>query len=74
MGQEDGKPQPRRIKIGLTDGSATEVVEGELREGEVVITGQNISGAANTQQSNTQTAPGFGGGAQRGGGGGGRQR
>ncbi len=76
MGQ-DGKPQPRRIKIGLTDGSATEVVEGDLREGEVVITGQNISGAASTQQSNTQTAPGFGG-AQRGaggrGGGGGRQR
>lgn len=77
MGQ-DGKPQARRIKIGLTDGSATEVVEGELREGEVVITGQNITGA-NTQQSNTQTAPGFGG-ATRGAGtggrgsGGGRQR
>jgi RND family efflux transporter, MFP subunit len=69
MGQ-DGKPQPRRIKIGLTDGSATEVVEGELKEGEVVITGQNISGTS-TQQSNTQTAPGFGG-AQRGGGAGGR--
>jgi HlyD family secretion protein len=59
MGQ-DGKPQPRRIKIGLTDGSSTEVVEGELKEGEIVITGQNISGAS-TQQSNTQTAPGFGG-------------
>jgi HlyD family secretion protein len=74
MGQ-DGKPQPRRIKIGLTDGSATEVIEGELKEGDVVITGQNISGAT-TQQSNTQTAPGFGG-APRGGAGGrgsGRQR
>ncbi len=69
---QDGKPQPRRIKIGLTDGSATEVVEGDLREGEVVITGQNISGASKPQ-TNTQTAPGFGG-ATRGGGGGGRQR
>src|SRR6202022_94204 len=30
----DGKPQSRRIKIGLTDGAATEVVEGNLQEGE----------------------------------------
>lgn len=65
---QDGKPQPRRIKIGLTDGSSTEVLEGNLQEGETVITGQTINGAAKTQ-SNTQTAPGFGG-AQRGGGGG----
>jgi HlyD family secretion protein len=72
MGQ-DGKPQPRRIKIGLTDGSATEVVEGDLREGEVVITGQTIAGASK-QQSNSQTAPGFGGAPRTGGGGGGRQR
>lgn len=73
----DGKPQPRRIKIGLTDGSATEVLEGDLREGEVVITGQNITGQS-AQQSGTQTAPGFGGANRgaggRGAGGGGRQR
>ena len=71
MGQ-DGKPQSRRIKVGLTDGAATEVVEGNLQEGELVITGQTISGG--TAQSNqTTTAPGFGG-AQRGGGAGGGGR
>lgn len=61
----EGKPQPRRIKVGLTDGAATEVTEGELREGETVITGQTIS-SAGSAQSNSQTAPGFGG-TQRGG-------
>ncbi|HEY6189411.1 MAG TPA: efflux RND transporter periplasmic adaptor subunit [Pyrinomonadaceae bacterium] len=71
----DGQPQPRRIKIGLTDGASTEVLEGDLREGEVVITGQNInaSGSSNRPQTG-QTAPGFGGAPRTGGGGGGRQR
>jgi HlyD family secretion protein len=64
---QDAKPQSRRIKVGLTDGSSTEVVEGNLQEGETVITGQTIS--SSTAQSNQATAPGFGG-AQRGGGGG----
>lgn len=67
---QDGKPQSRRIKVGLTDGSSTEVVEGNLQEGETVITGQTISSSA--AQSNQATAPGFGG-AQRGAGGGGRR-
>lgn len=62
---QDGKPQSRRIKVGLTDGSVTEVVEGNLQEGETVITGQTISSSA--AQSNQTTAPGFGG-PQRGGG------
>ena len=63
---QDGKPQSRRIKVGLTDGSSTEVVEGNLQEGEIVITGQTIT--SSTAQTNQATAPGFGG-AQRGGGG-----
>ena len=66
----DGKPQSRRIKIGLTDGVATEVVEGNLQEGELIITSETVS-AANKSQG-TQTAPGFGG-AQRTPGGGGRR-
>jgi hypothetical protein len=72
----DGKPQPRRIKIGLSDGASTEVVEGELKEGEVVITGQTISGASSSSssQNNSQTAPGFGGAPRTGGGGGGARR
>ena len=69
----DGQPQPRRIKVGLSDGSATEVVEGELSEGDVIITGQNVTASATRTQSGgaTQSAPGFGG-APRGGGGRGR--
>ena len=62
---QDGKPQSRRIKLGLTDGTATEVVDGNLQEGDTVITGQTLS--SGTAQSNQTTAPGFGG-AQRGGG------
>src|SRR6185503_4687159 len=39
MGQ-DGKPQSRRIQVGLSDGASTEVIEGSnLKEGEMVITG-----------------------------------
>ena len=57
----------RRITIGLTDGVSTEVVNGDLKEGELVVTGQTISGAARSQTNQAQ-APGFGG-AQRGGGG-----
>jgi len=69
---KDGKPDRRRIKIGLTDGISTEVVEGTLVEGEMVITGQTQTSASKAN-SNQTSAPGFGG-APRGGGGGGRGR
>ena len=58
MGQ-DGKLESRRIKIGLTDGVSTEVVEGNLQEGEMVVTGQTIT-SANEAQSSQTPAPGFG--------------
>jgi HlyD family secretion protein len=55
----NNKPERRRITVGLSDGSATEVVDGDLKEGDMVITGQQISGASRT--ANTQsTPPGFG--------------
>ncbi len=69
---KDGKPQPRRITVGLSDGSATEVVAGNLVEGELVVTGETLSSDA-TPQSTTQRAPGFGGAPRTGGGGGGRR-
>lgn len=65
---QDGKPQSRRIKVGLSDGVSTEVVEGNLQEGEMVITGQTISGGA-ASQNNRTAAPGFGGAPRTGGGG-----
>ncbi|MGB8509292.1 MAG: efflux RND transporter periplasmic adaptor subunit [Pyrinomonadaceae bacterium] len=71
---DDGKLQSRRIKIGLTDGAATEVVEGDLREGEIVVTGQNITGQQSATPQSGQTAPGFGSAPRTGGGGGGGRR
>ena len=72
MGQ-NGKPERRRITVGLSDGSATEVVDGDLKEGEMVITGQQISGTSRT--ANTQsTPPGFGNAPRTGGAGGGGGR
>ncbi len=65
----DNKPQLRRARVGITDGTATELQEGELKEGDVVIVGQNVSG--DRAQSATQRPPGFGG-TQGGFGGGGR--
>jgi len=54
----DNKPQPRRVKLGITDGTATEVIEGDLKEGEMIIVGQNVSAEDRPQQ---QRPPGFGG-------------
>ena len=55
----DGKPQSRRIKVGLTDGTSTEVVEGNLQEGEMVVTGQTLSSASKAPSSTP--APALGG-------------
>lgn len=77
MGQ-NSKPERRRIKIGISDGTSTEVLEGDLKEGDTIIIGQSVSGSTSgsgSSQGNRQTtAPGFGGGQNRGGGqrGGGR--
>ncbi|HSE17649.1 MAG TPA: efflux RND transporter periplasmic adaptor subunit [Pyrinomonadaceae bacterium] len=69
MGQ-NGKPERRRITVGLSDGSATEVVSGELNEGDMVITGQQISGTASRNSNTQSTPPGFGNAPRTGGGGG----
>ncbi|MFN7947571.1 MAG: efflux RND transporter periplasmic adaptor subunit [Blastocatellia bacterium] len=68
----DNKPQPRRVRTGITDGSVTEIRDGDLQEGEMVIVGQKISGngAATT---GSQRPPGFGGQPGGGFGGGGRR-
>ncbi len=48
---KDDKPQPRRIRIGITDGTYTEVASGSLAEGDLVIV--NLIGAG------PSTAPRF---------------
>ena len=40
----DHQPQPVSIKIGITDGVSTEITEGNVQEGEIVIVGQNRIG------------------------------
>lgn len=62
----EGRPRPVRVRLGLTDGSMTEVVSGELREGDAVITGQS-TGAQ--QQKGAAGAAGPGPGGMRPGGG-----
>jgi hypothetical protein len=75
----DNKPQARVIKLGITDGTATEVIEGDLKEGETIILSQNHT-SEDRPQNNQQRPPGFGGmpgggprGGGFGGGGGGRR-
>jgi HlyD family secretion protein len=63
------KPEPRRVVLGITDGTATEIVSGELNPGDAVVIGDTTK-AANIPAPN---APGFGG-PFGGGGGGGRGR
>ena len=35
----DGRPQPVTLLLGLSDGATTEVLQGDLKEGQEVITG-----------------------------------
>lgn len=63
----DNKPQPRRVKLGISDGTATEILEGNLQEGESLIVGVRVSGSSATTTSTR--APGFGGAPFGGGGG-----
>ena len=44
-----------QIKLGLTDGTYTEVVDGEINEGDLVITDANVVGKTSTPAA-TQTA------------------
>jgi HlyD family secretion protein len=78
----DNKPQHRVVRLGITDGTATEVIEGDLKEGDIIIVGQNLP-AEDRPQNNQQRPPGFGGmpgggprgpGGFGGGGGGGGRR
>ncbi len=61
-------PQPKKIVVGITDGSATEVVSGDLKPGDAVIIGDSTQAANVAPQTGGGFGPfGFGGG--RGGGG-----
>ena len=60
------KPEPRKVVLGITDGSATELVSGDVKKGDLLVIGDSSQG---TQTSGTPAQPGLFGGLGRGGGG-----
>jgi HlyD family secretion protein len=70
-----GQPQPRRVRLGITNGRETALVGGDLKEGDTVITGELGDEDAGAQQRGNTGSP-FGGGRTpfAGGGGGGGRR
>jgi HlyD family secretion protein len=60
---ESGVPRPVKIKIGLTDGSVTEVLEGELEADDAIVT--ELVGVSGSAPSAGQQQPGRGGGGRR---------
>jgi HlyD family secretion protein len=50
---ENGKVEPRLVRTGLTNGRVTELMGGELKEGEAIIIGQNDTSGRNRNQTST---------------------
>lgn len=46
---KDQKPAPVRVRLGITDGSTTEVIEGEIQEGQQVIVAMSNGAGPNAQ-------------------------
>jgi hypothetical protein len=55
----DGKPAAIRVLTGITDGKDTEVHTNELKPGDLVVVGIDLSGVGRGQQ--LQPPPGMGG-------------
>jgi HlyD family secretion protein len=55
------KPEPRQVLLGITDGTATQVISGELQETDEVIVGDSTQAAA-AQTPQQDRGPGGGGG------------
>jgi HlyD family secretion protein len=51
----DGKPQAVQVVLGISDGAATEVVRGELKDGQDVIVG--VAGPASSRGPGTPPGP-----------------
>ena len=47
----DGKPVRTLLRTGITDGSQTEIVDGELKEGDLVITDVTMGTSTRTTPS-----------------------
>jgi HlyD family secretion protein len=55
----NGRPEPVDLKLGLSDGTSTEVISGDLKEGDVVVTEATVAGKA-AASSGGQTPPRMG--------------
>lgn len=65
-GNKSAKPEPVSVKVGITDGIASEVIDG-IAEGDVIVTGVTSSGApAGQQPAANPFGAGGGGGGRRG--------
>jgi HlyD family secretion protein len=58
--QDGNFVRPVRVKRGLSDGTRTEVVDGDLKEGEVVVSGDALSVSGGNDSSNPFTPQMFG--------------
>ncbi|HTY61920.1 MAG TPA: efflux RND transporter periplasmic adaptor subunit [Acidobacteriota bacterium] len=56
---EDKLLRPVVLRLGLTDGVQTQIVDGKLKEGDKIILSAEVAGS--TASSTTTRAPGFGG-------------
>ncbi|MBI5108658.1 MAG: efflux RND transporter periplasmic adaptor subunit [Rhodocyclales bacterium] len=50
---EDGAPKSVSVRLGLTDGSMTEIVSGDIKEGSDVIVGQQTTASAGAKPAGT---------------------
>lgn len=67
---QDGQfVRPVKLRLGVTDSVNTEVVSGDLKEGQAVITGDPVVASADGGDARNPFAPNFRGGSRRGGGG-----
>jgi HlyD family secretion protein len=55
----DGKPKPVRVMIGITDGANTQILSGDLHEGEQIIIGDMSEGGRPQQRGGGRGGFGF---------------
>ena len=53
----DGEPAPVRLRVGLTDGQNTEVIQGDLHDGDLIITGSSAGGGEAPQRNRRRHGP-----------------
>lgn len=58
-------PERVPVKVGLTDGTSTELVDGQLREGDELVTGTSVAGATTGAPAGGRTGTPPGGGMRR---------